>query len=129
MRSDIFFIKGTFGFFHQKTSPGPLIRGLMPLRIKLRIREDIRQSWLQSGVNDTAVHVHVTVVSLTPLGNQMCRTSSEMIRSTVFMRKSDSVAHGTVVSMALHVTCTVHCTVGEVDFWIFLDFQFPTVCN
>jgi hypothetical protein len=20
-------------------------------------------------------------------------------------------------------------TIGEVDFWIFLDFQFPTVCN
>jgi hypothetical protein len=21
------------------------------------------------------------------------------------------------------------CTLGGVDFWIFLDFQFPTVCN
>jgi hypothetical protein len=21
------------------------------------------------------------------------------------------------------------CPIGEVDFWIFLDFQFPTVCN
>jgi hypothetical protein len=22
-----------------------------------------------------------------------------------------------------------HCTLGEVDFWIFLDFQFHAVCN
>jgi hypothetical protein len=22
-----------------------------------------------------------------------------------------------------------HWAVGEVDFWIFLDFQFPTACN
>jgi hypothetical protein len=22
-----------------------------------------------------------------------------------------------------------YCALGEVDFWLFLDFQFPTVCN
>jgi hypothetical protein len=34
--------------------PGPLINGLKPFCIWLRIREDIRQSRCSSGVNDTA---------------------------------------------------------------------------
>jgi hypothetical protein len=42
---------------------------------------------------------YITAVPLTPLCNQLCWISLWMIRSTVFMRKSDSAAHGTVVSM------------------------------
>jgi hypothetical protein len=55
------FLKGTLTrdfrpvFFHQTTSSGSLIHRLKPFRIWLLIREDNRQSWLHSGVIETAV--------------------------------------------------------------------------
>jgi hypothetical protein len=52
-------------FFHQTTSPGPLIHGLKPFRIWFRIREDNQKNWLHIGDNDTAVLV--TAVSMTQL--------------------------------------------------------------
>jgi hypothetical protein len=55
----------TSDFFHQTMWSGPLIHGLTPFRIWPRIREDIRQSRLESGVNDTAMPG--TAVSMTPL--------------------------------------------------------------
>jgi hypothetical protein len=42
-------------FFHQTTTPRPLIHELKAFWIRLRIREDIRQRWLHSSVNDTPV--------------------------------------------------------------------------
>jgi hypothetical protein len=27
------------------------------------------------------------------------------------------------------IRCVYKYTLGEADFWLFLDFQFPTVCN
>jgi hypothetical protein len=40
------------------------------------IRENFRQSWLHSGVNDSAVHV--TAVSMTPLCNQLCKFTPQI---------------------------------------------------
>jgi hypothetical protein len=44
------------------------------------LRENFRQSWSHSGVNDTTVHV--TAMSMTPLCNQLCRFTPQ-IRSHI----------------------------------------------
>jgi hypothetical protein len=69
-----FSLKGTVSrdfrplvFFHQTIPSGPLIHGLKPFRIRLRIREVIRQSRCLSGVNDTAkASLGVSLTSLNP---------------------------------------------------------------
>jgi hypothetical protein len=52
-------------YFHQTIPPGPLIHGLKPFRIWLRIRRDNQHYSSFSGVNDTAETV--SAVSMTPL--------------------------------------------------------------
>jgi hypothetical protein len=56
--------------------------------IWLRIRVDIRQSWLHSGANYTGVQVHVTDVSMTPLCNSQrhqCNTAVQPVLLNTFL--------------------------------------------
>jgi hypothetical protein len=82
--------------------------GLKPFRLSLRIREDNRQSWLSSGVNNTAVQCACHMVSMTPLySTYHSETSSRIIRHTVFfIRKSDSAAHDTAVQILYDTAVT-----------------------
>jgi hypothetical protein len=67
---------------------------------------------------------------LTPLCNQLCRISSGMIRNTIFMRKSDSAAHGMLIQAQRYhwhrcnmyigiiftaVACTLHSCINYID--------------
>jgi hypothetical protein len=120
--SALFFWFST-SIFSQTTSPGPLIHGLKPFWIQLRIREDIRQSCLHSGVKYTTVHV--TAVSLIPLFNQLCLISSRMIRNTRLTRLHTAAQchsyrcniHSGVIDTA--VTCTCNDTAVQ---WHRCDF-------
>jgi hypothetical protein len=80
--------------FSSTTSPVPLIHGLKPFRIWLRIREGNRQGWLHSGVNDTAMHI--TVVSMTPL----CMSQQyQWHRCACHSSANDTAVHITAVSL------------------------------
>jgi hypothetical protein len=69
----------TSGFFHQTILSGPLIHGLNPFRIRLRIREVIWQSRCLSGVNETAKAAWTVSMTLLrqPLRIQLCKLDSK----------------------------------------------------
>jgi hypothetical protein len=76
---------------HQTTPPRPLMHGLKPVRIWLRIRRENRQRWLHSGVN-----VHVTALSMCM--SQRCQCSCH----------SGVNVHVTALSMYMSQRCQCH---------------------
>jgi hypothetical protein len=57
----------------------------------------------------------------------MCKKTIILASMSIFYEGPNFFASGRIFLLMVKRFWTwQHCTAGEVDFWIFLDFQFPT---
>jgi hypothetical protein len=90
----------TLGFFHQNILPGPLIKGIKPFRIKIRIREDIQILQNACGVIDTACTQNFLTTSKSENHMQNSYGMQKKMKNACGVNGTACTVHG--VSMTSH---------------------------